>query len=223
MALPNAPQESSNNSIDKGVYLSQGRVLTVVDKSTHPAFPAREKTLVNKKDKNGNQRQAPVDMLLEINYLDEGGEERSMKLFGDYEKDFVSGNIKNWKSKGNRVSEFIFLLLTEDEISAGVNADWSMNEKLFKAMEGKLFKEVRYAKGIYQKEGENKLSTTTWRFFSFDTDINAIIEEWEKAKRLLKNYKPDAVDVVSPQSSSDGNAAFNEAFPFGANTDADPI
>lgn len=221
MALPNAPQESTNNSIDKGVYLSQGRVLSVIDKSTHPAFPAREKTLVNKKDKNGNSRPAPVDLLLEVNYLDDSGEERSMKLFGDYEKDFVSGNIKNWKSKGNRVSEFIFLLLTEDEISAGVNADWSMNDKLFKAMEGKLFKEIRYAKGIYQKDGENKVSTTTWRFFSFDTDINAIIEEWEKAKRLIKNYKPDAVDVVSPQS--DGNAAFNEAFPFGANVDADPI
>lgn len=207
-------------SIKRYIYLKVEYFLQQINQHI-PAFPAREKTLVNKKDKNGNQRQAPVDMLLEINYVDEGGEERSMKLFGDYEKDFVSGNIKNWKSKGNRVSEFIFLLLTEDEISAGVNADWSMNEKLFKAMEGKLFKEVKYAKGIYQKEGENKLSTTTWRFFSFDTDVNAIIEEWEKAKRLLKNYKPDAVDVVSPQS--DGNAAFNEAFPFGANTDADPI
>lgn len=222
MALPNAPQESSNNSIDKGVYLSQGRILSVVDKSTHPAFPAREKTLVNKKDKNGNQRQVPVDLLLEVNYLDESGEERSMLLFGDYEKDFISGNIKNWKSKGNRVSEFIFLVLTTDEINAGVNPDFSMNEKLFKAMEGKLFKEIRYVKGIYQKDGQNKLSTTTWRFFSFDTDVNAIIEEWEKAKRLLKNYKPDAVDVVSP-SKEQNNAAFDEAFPYGANVDVDPI
>jgi len=226
MALPSKPTESVSNSIDKGVYLSKGRITDVKDLSNHPNYkkPADQVVKVKRKDKGGNLQEVPVDLCLEITYLTEQSEERSFRLFGDFVKDLVDGRVTNWKSVGNQVSTFLFTICEEAEVTKFVRDDMSINGDVLKSIiSGKVFKEVKYVTGTYQKDGQTKMSTKSWKFFKHDDEDEYIASEWETAKMkdsyVKRMYKPDVVDVLSSQKSD-----IDTVFPYGANAaDEDPI
>lgn len=201
----NKPTESTGgNSIDKGVFLSEGKVIKVVDKSTHPDFPNREVTMTSK----GKS----VDILFEMTYKD-GDTERTKKIFGAYEKDQIDGTITNWRSWGNEALIFIFALLTEDTIRKGITPTFAVTQSLLDALAGKVFKEVRYCSGSYHDgEGKEKLSTNTWKYFPHTVSDDEITAQWNAAKGKIKNYKPAIADKLGNK-----NAAFDAAFPFGEN------
>jgi len=216
MALPQRPKESIVNSIDKGVYLSLGRITAVQDFSNHSSYKKPEPLMIKKKDKNGVPYDAPADLCIEITYETENGDERKFKLFGGYNKDITTGIVKSWSgSKANKVSEFLYTILTDDEISSFIRDDYSIDEtKMNVAMVDKTFKEVKYVAGTYLKDGESKMSTRTFKFYNHLTEETDIVAEWEKAKvidrYIRESYKPDVVDILS---SGNNNAAFNEAIP----------
>ena len=226
MALPSRPQESTVNSIDKGVYLSTGKITGVQDFSNHSSYKKPEPLMVKKKDKNGVQYDALADLCLEITYETESGDERKFKLFGGYNRDITTGTVKSWiTSKSNGVNNFLFTILTDEEYSKFVRDDWAIDEVVMnKVMVGKAFKEVKYVAGTYQKDGDTKMSTRTWKHFNHLVEDTDIVIEWERTKITDKyirdTYKPDVVDIFSSQKSD-----LNTVFPYGdnANKDVSPI
>jgi len=204
----NKPKESAgSNSIDKGVFLSTGTIVKVVDKSTHPDYPNREVVMTSK----GN----PVEILFEVTYKDETEQERTKKIYGFYKKDEIDGSILNWRDWGNEALNFIFALLNEDTISKGITPAYAVKQSLLDALKGKAFKEVRYCSGSYHdQEGKEKMSTNVWKYFDFTVSDEEITKQWNASKNKLKNYKPALADKILKPNSIDA------IFPYGENKPA---
>ncbi len=200
----NKPTESTGGlSIDKGVILSTGTIIKVVDKSTNPDYPNREKVMTSK----GN----PVEILLEVTYKDETEQERTKKIFGFYEYDKIDIRIINWRAWGNDALNFVTALLSEDTIEKGLTDNFGIKQSLLDALSGKAFKEVRYVTGSYlDDEGKEKLSYNTFNFFDFKVSDDDVKKAWEARKSKLKNYKPALVDKVNPKSDVDTTFSYGD-------------
>lgn len=209
--MPSKPTESTGgNSIDKGVYLSSGTIKSVQDRSNHPFHKNREIIYNSKGD--------PIDMLLEVVYDDENGAERTKKIFGFYKKDKVSIEPEDWRTWGNEASQFIFAVLTEDEVAkhtAGKNGT-AILPSMLPLFVGRSFKEVRYVSGKYfDDKGVEKMSTTVLNYFPFETSDEDIKTAWLKVKNSVKGaykYSPQIVDELAPKSTN-----IDDVFPFGEN------
>jgi len=196
-------ESTGGNSIDDGVYLSEGKIIKVVDKSTHPDYPNREVVTTKKGE--------PVEILLEVTYKD-GDTERTKKIFGAYEKDKIDGTITDWRTWGNEALIFVWALLSEETIAKGVSKSGAIQQSLLDAFVGKVYKEVRYVSGEYRdSEGKEKMSMSCWKYFPYNISDDAIKDQWFKAKGKIKNYKVAIYHKIMKPNSMDA------IFPYGDN------
>lgn len=171
-----------------GVYCTLVKIVRIEDKSNHPRYrDGRETQFKSGKD---------IELYLMVTY-DNGDFERKLHLFGNYERDIVTGQIKGWKRKKNAVQDFLTELVGKQTFKNNLNEDHSIKPELLNTLIGKKFYRVSFVSGTWQNPKTNKAQPNyrDWqRVFNPTTDMEEITTEWINAsKYMTKLYTPDVI------------------------------
>lgn len=197
--------------IDKGVIISVHEIEKVTDFSNIPGRP-----LITI-----GQRNFEPQICISVNVITDGGWKKEIKIFGEYVKDQVTGQIKGWLTKGNQVQQFFQVLFGSE---AFIEDDFSIPKILLEKAIGKKYKRVQYCSGLYN----GKPSYKDWqKVFPEDMPNELITDNWLAAKGwiITKKNDPYTPDIFAQwlEEKDKKNSSFNpEDFGSKPAEDSDP-
>lgn len=206
--------DSNSVNIDTGVYIQQGQIVDITDKSRNPMGEIDETCLF----KSGKT----IDQWFVVE-IDMGDFKRKFQLISNYQIDKVTGAVTGI-SKYSKILNLMVEVLKEDRVVKAKNpvkledyskmffgADFMIVEKFRDMLLNRTVKFVTYPTGIYEgTAGKKSLNTDLFYFYNIDEDGLAIEKEWNASKNRLRNFNPEVVqEVYGKQVKKDNTSSFN--------------